>query len=144
MPCKNPLDSETVRTKYHSRMLYHWSHINSRKQALICDLARESTAVEEIAEITGVNVKVVTFGLRRHNLPVIYRRERDHDLKMREWQPGDPTPEEIEERAAEIRKGWSRHEYARRRVGEAPAIYRSVYCLTGCNAKTLHVTTGGL
>jgi hypothetical protein len=28
--------------------------------------------------------------------------------------PGDPTPEEIEQRAAEIRAGWSKSEYRRR------------------------------
>lgn len=49
---------------------------------------------------------------KRHGLPAIDRR-REKPAEV------DPTPEEIAERAAEVRRRWSARDHERRRVGKS-------------------------
>lgn len=42
--------------------------------------------------------------------------------KPHDREPSDPTPEQIEERSAEVRRGWSKR-VAARRVAQAPATW---------------------
>jgi len=78
--------------------------------------------VNEIADFFGVSPSLVkTMAIKYGSLSPSARREE----QAQEWQPGDPTPEEIKERAAVIRAGWTETEL-RARLGERKTAERWV------------------
>lgn len=75
--------------------------------------------IAEIAAAVGTSSSSVSRLAARLNLPgkLAFMESKE-----------SPTPEEIEERAAEVRAGWTRSEERRRRVGREEAY--TVPCLT--------------
>lgn len=69
----------------------------------------ETNAV--IAEQLGLSMWQLYLAGKQLDLP------SRHDSVRRVWKTVDPTPEEITERAAAIRRGWSDEEHDRRLVG---------------------------
>jgi len=70
-----------------------------------------------LAAVYGVSPSIIIETLKRAGVVIRNRREA-RQLQRHVNKPRDlPTPEEIEERAAQIRAGWSPQERARRAGG---------------------------
>lgn len=81
-------------------------------------LWEQNLTIQELAEFFSVSDE--TIRVTADKLKFVKKRVQQKKLSM-EWQPGDPTLEEIAERAALIRAGWSDAETIRRLGGQPNA-----------------------
>lgn len=77
----------------------------------------KNVRVEDIAAYFGVSDEKIRTTVNKYKLDPKQVVQETYDS---EWQIGDPTPEEIKERAAIVRQKWSQAEAARR-MGARPA-----------------------
>jgi hypothetical protein len=72
----------------------------------------KNVRIEDIALYFGVSDERIRVAAARYNLDP---KNKVQEVFDSEWQPGDPTQEEIKERAAEIRAKWTATEHLIRR-----------------------------
>jgi transposase-like protein len=82
-----------------------------------------STSVKEVCGKTGITDQSAYYWARKFSLSAFHAVEED---KM------TPTQEEIAERAAEVRKGWSPAEEERRCAGTNRVRYEVPSCTFAC------------
>lgn len=78
---------------------------------LFATLWKNNLTIDELAAFFGVSDESIRVAAK--NLQFVNKRKIKQELSN-EWQPGDPTPEEIKERAAIVRQKWSENERFRR------------------------------
>lgn len=78
---------------------------------LFATLWKNNLTIDELASFFDVSDEAIRIAAK--NLKFKGKRKIKQELSH-EWQPGDPTPEEIKERAAIVRQSWSEGERFRR------------------------------
>ena len=78
---------------------------------LFATLWKNNLTIDELASFFDVSDEAIRIAAK--NLQFANKRKIKQELSN-EWQPGDPTPEEIKERAAIVRQNWSEGEKFRR------------------------------
>jgi DNA-directed RNA polymerase sigma subunit (sigma70/sigma32) len=78
---------------------------------LFATLWKNNLTIDELAAFFDVSDEAIRIAAK--NLQFANKRKIKQELSN-EWQPGDPTPEEIKERAAIVRQNWSEGEKFRR------------------------------
>jgi hypothetical protein len=78
---------------------------------LFATLWKNNLTIDELASFFDVSDEAIRIAAK--NLKFEGKRKIKQELSN-EWQPGDPTPEEIKERAAIVRQSWSEGEKFRR------------------------------
>ena len=78
---------------------------------LFATLWKNNLTIDELASFFDVSDEAIRIAAK--NLQFANKRKIKQELSN-EWQPGDPTPEEIKERAAIVRQSWSEGEKFRR------------------------------
>jgi hypothetical protein len=94
---------------------------------LFATLWKNNLTIDELAAFFDVSDEAIRIAAK--NLQFANKRKIKQELSN-EWQPGDPTPEEIKERAAIVRQKWSESERFRRmglRVAGPVNLKRFVY-----------------
>ena len=87
----------------------------------------EEKAKQILQEYLQEGLSVHLLHMRHHPVsrPQIAKLLNDKGVMREPSQKRDPSPEEIEERAREIRSGWSEEETRRRWVGASSAFFQS-------------------
>lgn len=102
----------------------------SQQLELMVKVYQSGESLKSTARATSLHPSLVWRHLKFRNL---LRKQGVPTEVSTEWQPGDPTPEEISERCAEIQAGWTPEECSRRWVGRSglrrvPASHRVGRC----------------
>jgi len=71
----------------------------------------KNVRIDDIAMYFGVSDERIRVAAAKYKLD---SKAKVQEVFDSEWQPGDPTADEIKERAAEVRRGWSHEEMLRR------------------------------
>ena len=82
-------------------------------EELFARLWKNKLTIDEIAQFFGVSDETVRIAAKKLEFKSKRAIKRERAQRCQE---SDPTPEQIRERAAEIRAGWSEHELRIRRV----------------------------
>lgn len=87
----------------------------------------EEKAQQILREYLQEGLSVYMLHMRHHPVsrPQIAKLLHDRGVMREQAQKRDPSPEEIEERAKEIRATWSEEETRRRWVGASAAFFQS-------------------
>lgn len=123
----NSKDSERERKRMYAikrreDMKKALARFTAQDRNLMCALAELNMYVEDIAKRFGARPSVISYYLKTRDYPILYRNNAwDHNKPNLDPLPNDPTPEQIKERCAEIRRGWSEHE-RRVRAGQVSTV----------------------